>query len=101
MTADWKHHGLRIVRAGQLDSNTPQTPGMTRAEAISHAKVGAQKHWAGTVKGTLEVAHKIGHSFRERKHQWRERDTPGNFSERLSHGWRLAKMSVSWRENSG
>jgi uncharacterized RmlC-like cupin family protein len=46
---DWKHHGLRIVRAEQLDTNTPQTPGMTRAEAISHAKVGAQKLWAGTV----------------------------------------------------
>jgi len=46
---DWKNHGLRIIRAGALDSNTPQTPGMTRAEAISHAKVGAQKLWAGTV----------------------------------------------------
>jgi uncharacterized RmlC-like cupin family protein len=46
---DWKNHGLRIVRGGQLDTNTPQTPGMTRAEAISHAKVGAQKLWAGTV----------------------------------------------------
>jgi len=46
---DWKNHGLRIIRCGQLDSNTPQTPGMTRAEAISHAKVGAQKLWAGTV----------------------------------------------------
>ncbi len=32
---DWQQHGIRIVRAGQLDSNTPQTPGMTRAEAIS------------------------------------------------------------------
>jgi len=31
MTTDWKNHGLRIVRAGQLDANTPQTPGMTRA----------------------------------------------------------------------
>ena len=49
MTTDWKNHGLRIVRAGQLDTNTAQTPGMTRAEAISHAKVGAQKLWAGTV----------------------------------------------------
>jgi uncharacterized RmlC-like cupin family protein len=49
MTTDWKKHGLRIVRAGQLDINTPQTPGMTRAEAISHARVGAQKLWAGTV----------------------------------------------------
>jgi uncharacterized RmlC-like cupin family protein len=46
---DWKTHGLRIVRSGQLDTNTPQTAGMTRAEAISHAKVGAQKLWAGTV----------------------------------------------------
>src|SRR6266567_2497864 len=46
---DWKQHGIRIVRSGELDSNTPQTPGMTRAEAISHARVGAQKLWAGTV----------------------------------------------------
>src|ERR1700753_354603 len=41
--------GLRIVRSGELDNNTPQTPGMTRAEAISYARVGAQKLWAGTV----------------------------------------------------
>ena len=46
---DWKTHGLRIIRSGELDTNTPQTPGMTRAEAIPHAKVGAQKLWAGTV----------------------------------------------------
>src|SRR5271167_2915775 len=46
---DWKNHGIRIVRSGELDSNTPQTAGMTRAEAISHARVGAQKLWAGTV----------------------------------------------------
>jgi uncharacterized RmlC-like cupin family protein len=46
---DWKAHGLRIIRSGELDTNTAQTPGMTRAEAISHAKVGAQKLWAGTV----------------------------------------------------
>ena len=46
---DWKEHGIRIVRAGELDMNTPQTPGMTRAAAITHAKVGASKLWAGTV----------------------------------------------------
>jgi uncharacterized RmlC-like cupin family protein len=46
---DWKNHGVRIVRAGELDGNTPQTPGMTRAEAISYARVGSQKLWAGTV----------------------------------------------------
>jgi uncharacterized RmlC-like cupin family protein len=44
-----KGSGLRIVRSGELDCNTPQTPGMTRAEAISYARVGAQKLWAGTV----------------------------------------------------
>ncbi len=48
-TPDWKLHGLRIIRSGELDTNTPQTPGMSRAEAISHARVGAQKLWAGTV----------------------------------------------------
>jgi uncharacterized RmlC-like cupin family protein len=47
--ADSKKQTLRIIRSGELDSNTPQTPGMTRAEAISYAKVGAQKLWAGTV----------------------------------------------------
>jgi len=49
MTPDWRTHGIRIVRAGELDSNTPQTPGMTRAAAISHASAGARKLWAGTV----------------------------------------------------
>ncbi len=46
---DWKTQGIRIVRAGELDGNTPQTPGMTRAAAITHATAGAQKLWAGTV----------------------------------------------------
>ncbi len=46
---DWKDQGLRIIRSGDLNTNTPQTPGMTRAEAISCARVGAQKLWAGTV----------------------------------------------------
>ncbi|HXB73539.1 MAG TPA: cupin domain-containing protein [Candidatus Acidoferrales bacterium] len=46
---DWHTHGIRIVRAGELDSNTPQTPGMTRAAAITHAAAGAHKLWAGTV----------------------------------------------------
>ena len=46
---DWKEHGVKIVRADQLDLNTPQTPGMTRAAAITHARTGATKLWAGTV----------------------------------------------------
>src|SRR5881628_2481051 len=46
---DWKEHGVKIVRATDLDRNTPQTPGMTRAAAITHARTGASKLWAGTV----------------------------------------------------
>ena len=46
---DWKAHGIRVVRASELDTNTPQTPGMTRAAAITHACAGANKLWAGTV----------------------------------------------------
>ena len=46
---DWAQQGIRIVRAGELDTNTPQTPGMTRAAAIAHARAGANKLWAGTV----------------------------------------------------
>jgi len=49
MAHDWQTNGIRIVRAGELDPNTPQTPGMTRAAAISYASAGAQKLWAGTV----------------------------------------------------
>jgi uncharacterized RmlC-like cupin family protein len=47
--SDWEEHGIRIVRSDELDTNTPQTPGMTRAAAITYANVGAQKLWAGTV----------------------------------------------------
>ncbi len=46
---DWKEHGIKIVRAGELDANTPQTPGMMRAAAITNARTGASKLWAGTV----------------------------------------------------
>jgi uncharacterized RmlC-like cupin family protein len=46
---DWKHNGVRVIPASQLDPNTLQTPGMNRAAAINFARVGAQKIWAGTV----------------------------------------------------
>ncbi len=46
---NWRDNGVRIVRGGELDSNTPQSPGMTRAAAINRAKAGAEKLWAGTV----------------------------------------------------
>ena len=46
---NWRTDGVCVVRGDQLDTNTPQTPGMNRAAAINHARVGAQKLWAGTV----------------------------------------------------
>ena len=55
---DWRNHGVRIVRANEFDSNTPQTPGMTRAAAITHARTGASKLWAGTV--TIHANAKTG-----------------------------------------
>jgi uncharacterized RmlC-like cupin family protein len=48
-SSHWRLHGVRVVRAHELDSNTPQTDGMTRAAAITHARTGASKIWAGTV----------------------------------------------------
>jgi uncharacterized RmlC-like cupin family protein len=48
-TSNWKDRGVKIVRAGELDPNTPQTPGMSRAAAITYARTGATKLWAGTV----------------------------------------------------
>jgi uncharacterized RmlC-like cupin family protein len=49
MPSDWRHNGVRVVRAGELDPNTPQTPGMSRAAAITTASAGAEKLWAGAV----------------------------------------------------
>jgi len=79
----WKHSGVRVIPADSLDSNTPQTPGisfppfqppsnsppltitgMSRAAAINFARVGAQKLWAGTVTiapNAKTGAHHHGH----------------------------------------
>jgi uncharacterized RmlC-like cupin family protein len=61
---DWRENGVRVIPAGTLDSNTPQTPGMNRAAAINFARVGAQKIWAGTVTihpNAKTGAHHHGH----------------------------------------
>jgi uncharacterized RmlC-like cupin family protein len=61
---DWRLHGVRIVKASELDLNTPQTPGMTRAAAIDFARAGATKLWAGTVSvqpNAKTGAHHHGH----------------------------------------
>lgn len=46
---NWRDHGVRVVRSGELDLNTPQTPGMTRSAAITRASAGASQLWTGTV----------------------------------------------------
>jgi uncharacterized RmlC-like cupin family protein len=56
--ARWKFDGVRVVRSCDLDPNTPQTPGMNRAAAITTATAGAQKLWAGTV--TIQPDAKTG-----------------------------------------
>jgi uncharacterized RmlC-like cupin family protein len=45
----WREDGVRVIKGDKLDPNTAQTPGMFRQAAINHARVGAQKIWAGTV----------------------------------------------------
>jgi uncharacterized RmlC-like cupin family protein len=61
---DWRTEGVRIVKGSELDFNTLQTPGMTRAAAINTAKAGAKKLWAGTVSvqpNAKTGAHHHGH----------------------------------------
>jgi uncharacterized RmlC-like cupin family protein len=48
-TQRWKHDGVRVIPGTELDPNTAQTPGMDRKAAVTSARVGAQKLWAGTV----------------------------------------------------
>jgi uncharacterized RmlC-like cupin family protein len=49
MSNDWRSNGVKIIPSDRLDSNTAQTPGMTRAAAINRAMAGAHKLWAGSV----------------------------------------------------
>jgi len=50
LPSHWHDHGVKVIPGSQLDLNTAQTTGMTRAAAITHARTGASKLWAGTVK---------------------------------------------------
>lgn len=54
----WRKNGVRIIRAGELSSNTPQTPGMHRRAAVTTELTGATKLWAGTV--TIQPGAKTG-----------------------------------------
>jgi 2-haloalkanoic acid dehalogenase type II len=56
--AVWRDQGVRVIKSTELDPNTSQTPGMSRAAAITHARTGAEKIWAGTV--TIHANAKTG-----------------------------------------
>tara|TARA_Y100000590_G_C15458326_1_gene915477 strand:- start:309 stop:854 length:546 start_codon:yes stop_codon:yes gene_type:complete len=45
----WLNDGVKVISGENLDGNTPQSPGMSRASAINRATAGANKLWAGTV----------------------------------------------------
>ena len=55
---DWRENGVKVIPGNSLDPNTAQTPGMNRATAISKARAGAEKIWAGTV--TIHANAKTG-----------------------------------------
>jgi uncharacterized RmlC-like cupin family protein len=54
----WRSGGVRVVRAGELDGNTAQTPGMHRRAAITTQRTGAVNLWAGTV--TIDAQARTG-----------------------------------------
>jgi len=43
----WRNHGVRIVHSDELDLNTPQTPGMSRAAAINPRARGRREALGG------------------------------------------------------
>jgi uncharacterized RmlC-like cupin family protein len=58
LNSRWRNDGVRIVRAADLDSNTPQTAGMQRRAAVTTERTGATQLWAGTV--TIDANAKTG-----------------------------------------
>ena len=54
----WRQDCVRIIRADELDDATAQTLGMHRRAAVTTAKTGATKLWAGTV--TIDARAKTG-----------------------------------------
>lgn len=44
----WRRAGVRVIKAGEFDATTAQTPGMQRRAALTE-QTGATQLWAGTV----------------------------------------------------
>jgi len=52
---------VRVIKPGQFDANTAQTPGMQRAAAVSKQLAGSQGLWAGVTVVAPNVASGIHH----------------------------------------
>ena len=48
--------GVRVIRPGEFDANTPQTPGMQRVAAVSRKLAGSSGIWAGVTVVQPHVA---------------------------------------------
>jgi uncharacterized RmlC-like cupin family protein len=56
------YQDVKVIKPGQFDSNTPQTPGMQRVAAVSRELAGSQGIWAGvTVVGPQVTSGKHHH----------------------------------------
>jgi len=51
----------RIIKPLQFDDKTPQTSGMHRLAAVSHALVGSEKIWAGVMLADPNTASSVHH----------------------------------------
>ena len=51
----WKHRGVRVVHANELDINTAQTPGMNRAAAITNARAETSASQAASMRRTCSA----------------------------------------------
>ena len=81
-TPNWRTEGVRIIPRDALDTNTPQTPGMTRAAAVTHDRTGSEKLWAGTA--TIHPGAKTGAGMIAGSclfHKWRRDGKRGHSSD--------------------
>ncbi len=52
---------VRVIKPHEFDTNTPQTPGMQRAAAVSRRLAGSEGLWAGTTLVQPQVASGVHH----------------------------------------
>ena len=58
---DGRAAGARVVKPLQFDADTPQTPGMRRLAAVSHALGGSERLWAGVMIGEPGMTSAVHH----------------------------------------